>query len=71
MQVLFDFMGGAHGTGFDREGMLKNLVGNIEGPVTLLEDLDAAADWQEGGRNGGSLAMVNNGFGGGGLGLLC
>ena len=71
VEVLFDFMGGAHGTGFDREGMLKNLVGKIEGPVTLLEEVDPAAGLQEGGRSGGILTLVNTGFGGDLLGLLC
>ena len=71
MEVPFDFVGGAHGTGFDAEGTFMNRVGKIEGPVTLLEKLDPAADWQEGGRSGGILALVNNGFVGDKLGLLC
>ena len=48
-----------------------NPVGKIEGPVTLLEELDPAAGLQEGGRSGGILTLVNTGFGGDLLGLLC
>ena len=54
--------------------MVINLEGKIEGPVTILGELDLATDWQEGagGRSDvGSLALDDNGFRRDGLGLLC
>ena len=53
--------------------MVMNLLGKIEGPVTLLlEKLGLVVDWQEeGGRSDGSLALVNSGFGRVCLGVLC
>ena len=71
VEIPFDFMGGAHGTSFAAEGILMNPVGKIEGPVTVLEELDPAADLQKGGRTGEILALVNTGFGGDELGLPC
>ena len=71
VEIPFDFMGGALWTSFAAEGILMNPVGKIEGPVTLLEEVDHAAGLQEGGRSGGILTLVNTGFGGDLLGLLC
>ena len=70
-ELVVDFIEGAHGTSFAAEGRLMNPVGKIEGPVTLLEEVDHAAGLQEGGRSGGILTLVNTGFGGDLLGLLC
>ena len=69
-EVPFDFVGGAHETStwsfdaLDAEDLVMNLVGEIEGPVVLLEK---PVDWQDGGRSDfGSLALINND-----LGLFC
>ena len=71
-----EFIGGAHGTSFDAEDTMEDLVGKIDRAVTIFEDLGF------GGNRlellcilvllfGLGVPSVNIGFGGDRLALLC